>query len=72
MTSARRRYVRLSTTSCPSCGEKGGLKKIMYGMPGEDFEFERYIVGGCIVTDEDPEIGCVKCDWRGVRGECSQ
>ena len=34
-------------------------------MPGEDFDFDRYIVGGCCVTDNDPEIGCVKCGWEG-------
>ena len=63
---------RLSATSCPSCGVKGGLKKILYGMPGQDFDFEKYIVGGCCVTERDPEIGCVKCGWEGMRGECSQ
>ncbi|MEY3736509.1 MAG: hypothetical protein RLZZ251_225 [Actinomycetota bacterium] len=36
-----RKRVRLSTASCPSCDEKGGLKKIIYGMPSEDFEFEK-------------------------------
>ena len=62
---------RLSATSCPSCGIQGGLKKILYGMPGEDFDFEKYIVGGCGVTEKDPEIGCTKCGWEGMRGECS-
>lgn len=62
---------RLSTTSCPSCGVKGGLKRILNGMPDSDFDFEKYIVGGCCVTDNDPEIGCVKCGWEGMRGESS-
>jgi hypothetical protein len=43
----------------------GTLREIVYGMPGPDFEFEKYIVGGCCVTDEDPEIGCLKCEWAG-------
>jgi hypothetical protein len=62
---------RLSATSCPYCGVSGGLKKILYGMPGSDFDFEKYIVGGCCVTEKDPEIGCVGCGWEGMRGECS-
>ena len=62
---------RLSATSCPSCGLKGGLKRILFGMPDSDFDFEKYIVGGCCVTDRDPEIGCVGCGWEGMRGECS-
>ena len=61
--------VRLSTASCPSCGGIGGLKKIVYGMPNSDSDFERYIVGGCCVTDDDPEIRCVKCGWKGMRLE---
>jgi len=40
-------------------------------MPGPDFDFDKYIVGGCCVTEVDPDIGCVKCDWRGMCGECS-
>ena len=61
--------VWLSAASCPSCGAVGVLKKIVYGMPNSDFDFEKYIVGGCCVTDNDPEIGCVKCGWKGLRLE---
>ena len=67
-----RKRVRLSTASCPTCGEIGGLKRILFGMPGEDFDFEKYIVGGCIVSEVDPEVGCVNCGWEGMRGECSK
>lgn len=63
--------VRLSATSCPQCGEKGNLKKILYGMPGADFDHEKFIVGGCVVSDLNPEIGCSSCGWEGMRGECS-
>lgn len=34
-------------------------------MPGPDFEFDKYIVGGCCVTDNDPDIGCKECGWEG-------
>ena len=63
--------VRLSAASCPSCGAIGVLKKIIYGMPCADFDFEKYIVGGCCVSEKDPEIGCSKCGWEGMYGECS-
>jgi len=66
-----RRRVRLSTASCPQCKTVGKLKKIVFGMPGEDFDFEKYIVGGCVITGDDPEIGCAECRWEGKRGECS-
>jgi ribosomal protein S27AE len=63
--------VRLSAASCPKCGEEGSLKKILYGMPGPDFDHEKYIVGGCVISVLDPEIGCTRCGWAGMRGEHS-
>ena len=48
-----RRRIRLSITPCPSCGEVGGLKRILYGMPGQDFDHEKYLVGGCVISDSD-------------------
>ena len=65
----KRKYVRLLTAACPACGEVGGLKRILYGMPGSDFDFDKYIVGGCVISEVDPEIGCTKCDWAGMRKE---
>ena len=62
-----RKRVRLSTASCPSCGGVGVLKKIVFGMPDKDFDHNRFISGGCCVTEDDPEIGCVQCDWAGKR-----
>lgn len=57
---------RLGAVSCPGCGDQG-LQRIIYGMPSEDFEFDRYIVGGCVMADYD--IGCKKCGWTGMRDE---
>jgi hypothetical protein len=64
--------VRLSTASCPKCGKKGSLKKILFGMPGADFDHEKYIVGGRVISDIDPENGCSLCGWEGLRGKCSK
>ena len=61
---ARRK--RLDSLKCPKCGEKM-LKKIVYGMPGEDFDFKNSFVGGCIPSAED--IGCKNCEWVGFRSE---
>lgn len=38
-------------------------------MPGSDFDHEKYIVGGCVISSLDPEIGCSRCGWEGMRGE---
>ena len=61
----KRRRILLKKIACPGCGKVGTLKKILYGMPGDDFEFERFIVGGCIVNEAD--VGCVECNWAGIR-----
>jgi hypothetical protein len=47
---------------CPVCGG-GDLKEIIYGLPDpESFDFEKYEVGGCCVTDEDAKYKCLICD----------
>jgi hypothetical protein len=56
----------LKLIPCPGCAELG-LQRIVYGMPDEDFEFDKYIMGGCVMADFD--IGCKKCGWSGIRKE---
>ena len=65
----RQKLVQLLVAFCPQCQDKGGLKKIIFGMPSVDFDDEKYISGGCIVSAFDPEIGCTKCGWEGLREE---
>jgi hypothetical protein len=60
----QKRRKRIDSLVCPNCGEKT-LKKIVYGMPGEDFDFQKNFVGGCIPGPED--IGCKNCEWVGMR-----
>ena len=69
MNSSRRRRKQLRTLACPQCGHVG-LKKILYGMPGDDFPFEKYIVGGCIMSEAD--VGCTQCDWLGMWDQFSE
>jgi len=62
----KKRRKRIDSLLCPSCGEKT-LKKIIYGMPGDGFDFQKYFVGGCIMSEED--IGCKNCEWTGIRDQ---
>ena len=62
----KKRRKRIDSIPCPNCGEKT-LKKILYGMPGDDFDFQKYFVGGCTPSAED--IGCKNCEWVGIRDE---
>lgn len=65
-TEPQRRKKRLDSFRCPRCGQKM-LKKIVYGMPGEDFDFENSFIGGCVPGVED--VGCKNCEWTGLRSE---
>ena len=62
----KKRRKRIDSLACPACGEKT-LKKIVYGMPGDNFDFRRNFVGGCIPSPED--IGCKNCEWTGIRSQ---
>ncbi|MFZ9222848.1 MAG: hypothetical protein ACO23S_06270 [Candidatus Nanopelagicaceae bacterium] len=60
--------VRITTsTICPSCKERGTIKEILYGLPDEQYDREKYVSGGCCLDPEgnDPEIQCTSCEWQG-------
>jgi transposase-like protein len=45
---------------CPTCNSPE-IKEIAYGFPGADFDFDKYVVGGCCITDNDPKYLCKSC-----------
>ena len=53
--------------NCPSCYSPR-IAKIVYGYPdyddkmAEDISEERIVLGGCCVTEDDPDYKCVDCD----------
>lgn len=54
-------------TFCPKCNEMGKVKEVLYGMPSEDYHQEKFVLGGCCISDNDPEIQCTNCDWSGMK-----
>ena len=56
-------------TFCPKCSEMGKVNEILYGMPLRDYNQEKYVLGGCCITDNDPEIQSTACDWIGMLEE---
>jgi hypothetical protein len=46
---------------CPEC-KSSEVKKIIYGLPAHDFDFDKYEVGGCCVTPNDPQYKCGRCE----------
>jgi len=56
---------------CPSCGEKAGVP-VRYGLPprsaAEAAERGDLVLGGCVLTDDDPPRCCTNCRaalWPG-------
>lgn len=52
---------KVSEVKCPYC--QGNLyKEILYGLPdSQTFDFAKYEVGGCCVSDNDYQYLCVSC-----------
>jgi len=52
---------------CPVCGT-GKIAEILYGLPVFNPELDKklkegdIVLGGCIVSDDDPSWCCTKCD----------
>ena len=63
----------LLRSECPKC-ESERVAPILYGFPSEGVKFDavekgEVVLGGCCVTDNDPEWACLGCDHRwGVGG----
>ena len=51
--------------SCPLCKSKTGVRKIFYGLPDGPVDSEKYAIGGCCISDNDPTIKCIECGWKG-------
>jgi len=52
------------TPECPSCASNN-IAAIAFGYPGpemmEESQRGKIVLGGCIVTDDDPEWHCKDC-----------
>ena len=70
MTTKRRPALR--TLVCPQCQQKAVLQRILYGMPGPDFDYSRYASGGCLVELGQPDIACKECGWSGWRNDLEE
>ena len=51
--------------TCPKCSSKAGLREIMYGLPDGPVDEQKYAIGGCCISDNDPTVKCMECGWKG-------
>jgi hypothetical protein len=59
----------LHEIQCKNCLKTGGLKKIVYGLPSPEFDFDKFISGGCCPPEMADRIGCKFCKWETSRIE---
>ena len=64
-----RERIKFRELVCPVCKTQGKIMRILYGMPGDGFDFRRFASGGCIVSEygDDPDVTCRECYWEGYR-----
>ena len=55
-------------SKCPKCGSEN-IASIVFGFPSpemiEELNSDKIVLGGCCVTEDDPEWHCKDCehDW---------
>jgi len=37
----------------------------MYGYPEGPIDEQKYVLGGCCVSENDPTLRCIECGWEG-------
>ena len=62
------RRKQLRTLTCPECQQRGLLRELLWGMPGEDFDHDKYASGGCCLPSPwPPDVECSGCGFQGYR-----
>ena len=56
----------MNLKNCPSCKGKGTVRMILWGMPAEEPDPNKYVIGGCCLspTGVDLTHECIKCGWQ--------
>ena len=46
---------------CPVCNSLNGVREFIYGMPSEEPDATKYVLGGCCISDDEPDYRCINC-----------
>ena len=50
--------------SCPKCNSQDSLRKVLYGLPDGPIDEGKFAIGGCCISERDPEVVCKACGWE--------
>jgi len=60
----------MTTAVCKVCNAVGTIRRILYGYPTQEMANNLDVVlGGCCVTDNDPQYACTSCHWKYNRSQ---
>lgn len=46
---------------CPNCDSSEEVRIILWGMPSEEPDSSKYVIGGCTISGDRPDYHCLKC-----------
>ena len=46
---------------CPHCDSSEGVRKIIWGEPMGEPDPSKYVIGGCVVSEDPPDYRCLTC-----------
>ena len=46
---------------CPICNSAVGVREYIYGMPSEEPDSSRFVLGGCCEWEDAPDYKCITC-----------
>jgi len=49
------------TNNCPVCLSNEGVREYIYGLPMEQPDVDKYVAGGCCLSEDMPDFRCIKC-----------
>jgi hypothetical protein len=62
----------MTTAVCKGCNAVGTIRPIQYGFStAEMADNQDIVLGGCCVTDNDPDYACKACHWECTRDPVS-
>mgnify|MGYP000045825814 CR=1 FL=1 len=54
---------------CPICNSSEHVRIIQWGMPDGEPDPSKYVVGGCIIPDDEPDYICLFCETEFYKGK---
>ena len=62
----------MNSLTCPSCLSHRDVRTILWGLPYEEPDPSEFVMGGCCIQENMPEVRCIKCGWQGYSLEAEK